>query len=456
MDEPLDLVDLGARARDAGHEVALWQRSATGATSLLGIGRRFEIVWCPGGAALLDAAGERQDDERDPDHLAAAARLWDRFVELQRAEPSTDGSPRPPGTGLVALGGFAFAPDREPEHPWSGFPPVLFRVPDLAVTTTCGRTYARGDLSLLEQPGTWAGPQARRLRPEPARPEPRWLDAAGQAVDRLRSGEASKVVLAREVVAHGDGVLGAGRVVRSLHRAHPGCFTYLVSGADGAAFAGATPELLVRRLGSMAGSQPMAGSVRRGADRTEDDALARALRSGHKDSQEHRLTARHVAAALEPCSRRVDPGQPEIVRLANIQHLATTVLADLQDPPPTVLELGARLHPTPAVNGTPPLAARGLIDDLEGMERGWYGGAVGWMDEQGDGELAVAIRCGLLLGDRAHLYAGCGILPESDPEAELAETRLKLQVLLGALQAAGGVEGRPPRLAAAPASFAID
>jgi len=121
------------------------------------------------------------------------------------------------------------------------------------------------------------------------------------------------------------------------------------------------------------------------------------------------------------------------VRFTNIQHLATTVSGELRQPAASVLELAALLHPTPAINGTPSDAARRLISELEGIERGWYAGAVGWMDGRGDGELAVAIRCGLLYEDGARLYAGNGMMPDSDPAAELEETRLKLRVLLGAL-----------------------
>jgi isochorismate synthase len=129
----------------------------------------------------------------------------------------------------------------------------------------------------------------------------------------------------------------------------------------------------------------------------------------------------------------VTRSEPEIVRFTNIQHLATTVTGELREPAPGLLELAADLHPTPAVSGAPLPAARRLIAELERIERGWYAGAVGWVDGRGDGELAVAIRCGLLYEDGARLYAGNGIMPDSDPEAELEETRPKLRVLLGAL-----------------------
>src|SRR5205085_2694562 len=159
---------------------------------------------------------------------------------------------------------------------------------------------------------------------------------------------------------HGDGVVAAARVARALRGAYPACFTYLVAGADGTAFAGASPELLLRRLGSAVTSQPMAGSTARGEDEAEDEALAARLVASAKDAAEHRVTARHVAEALEAACSSIRVSGPEIVRLTNIQHLATTVRGELREPFPALLDLAAGLHPTPAINGAPPAAARRL------------------------------------------------------------------------------------------------
>jgi isochorismate synthase len=419
LDRTPDLAELVAAARAAGHEVMLVERPMPDAVSVAGIGRRFDLVSTPDGAALEDAAGRRLDAEIGEDRLAAAARLWRRLAEREE--------------GLVAIGGFAFDPARDPGGAWRGFPAVLFRVPDLAVTRVRGRTFATGDLALLEQPPAWEAPAARRFAVEPVRPEDEWMAAVAEAARRLRAGEAAKVVLAREVMARGDGVVAAGRVARALRSAYPACFTYVIAGADGTAFAGASPELLLRRFGTAVTSQPMAGSTARGENEAEDEALAAALIASAKDTAEHRVTARHVADALSAACSSVRVSGPEIVRFTNIQHLATTVHGELREPAPSLLDLAACLHPTPAINGAPALAARRLIAELEGMERGWYAGAVGWIDGSGDGELAIAIRCGLLYEDGARLYAGNGMMPDSDPAAELEETRLKLRVLLGAL-----------------------
>jgi isochorismate synthase len=431
LDRTPDLVDLVTAARDAGHEVLLIERPMPDAVSVAALGRAYDIVAASGGVALEDQSARVVDFEPGDDRLKAAARLWRRLRESMVSSDQV-------GLGPIAVGGFAYRPDRDPGGPWSGFPALLLRVPALAVTRVRGRTFATsawsGAEALLElTPTNLRAPAARRLDVTSVRNPISWTAAVETAAKRLRAGEADKVVLAREVIARGDGVVSAGMVARSLRAAYPSCFTYLVTGADGTAFAGASPELLVRRTGTRAYSQPMAGSVARGANEAEDERLARQLVDSAKDNAEHRLAAEFVVEALRPFSRSVEARAAEVVRFTNIQHLATTVTADLAEPSADVLELAAALHPTPAVGGWPRAAADSMIDELEGLERGWYAGAVGWIDGRGDGEFAVALRCGLLWEDGARLYAGVGVMPDSDPARELEETELKLKALLMAL-----------------------
>jgi salicylate biosynthesis isochorismate synthase/menaquinone-specific isochorismate synthase len=431
LDRTHDLVDLVSAARDAGHEVLLIERPMPDAVSVAALGRAYDMVAAPDGVALEDPAGKVVDFEPGANRLTAAARLWRRLRESMMPAAGV-------GAGPIAVGGFAYRPDRDPSGPWSGFPALLLRVPALAVTRVRGRTFATaasaGAEQLLELTNTGVrAPAARRLEVTSVRNPVAWTAAVEIAAKRLRAGEAAKVVLAREVVARGDGVVSAGMVARSLRAAYPSCFTYLVTGADGTAFAGASPELLVRRSGGRAYSQPMAGSVARGADDADDDRLARQLEDSAKDNAEHRLASEFVVDALRPFSRLVEARAPEVVRFTNIQHLATAVTAELTDPAADALELAAALHPTPAVGGWPRKAADALIDELEGLDRGWYAGAVGWIDAHGDGEFAIALRCGLLWEDGARLYAGVGVMPDSDPARELEETELKFKALLMAL-----------------------
>ena len=437
LDRTPDLVDLVSSARDAGHEVLLIERPMPDAVSVAALGRTFDILAAPGGVALEDATGKVLDFEAGEDRILAASRLWRRLAASLKGP---DGGL--PATGLVAVGGFAYRSDRNPGGPWSGFPALLLRVPALAVTRTRGRTFTSAftpDAEALLEAGSAAGgasvraPSARTLEVAPVRNPVAWTAAVATAASRLRAGAAEKVVLAREVIARGDGVVSAAMVVRALRAAYPSCFTYLVTGADGTAFAGASPELLIRRSGDRAWSQPMAGSVARGATDLEDGRLARELEASAKDAVEHRVVSSFVVEAMRPFAAQVTARPPEVVRFTNIQHLATNVSAQLLEPAADALQLAAALHPTPAVGGWPREAAQRLIDELEGLERGWYAGAVGWVDGRGDGEFAVALRCGLLWEDGARLYAGVGVMPDSDPARELEETELKFKALLTAL-----------------------
>jgi isochorismate synthase len=418
-----DLVDVVSAARDAGHEVMLIERPMPDAVSVAAIGRAFDIVAVRDGVALEDADGKTVEFQAGANRILAASQLW------RRVGLSAD---------AVAVGGFAYRVDRDPGGAWSGFPALLLRVPALAIKRSRGRTFVSAATpdaeSLLELAGASVrAPAAHRLDVTPVRNPLAWTAAVEGAAARLRAGEAQKVVLAREVLARGDGVVSAGMVVRGLRAAYPSCFTYLIAGADGTAFAGASPELLIRRTGTRAFAQPMAGSVARGASDAEDERLAHLLTQSNKDANEHHLVSRFVVDALRPFSSTVSARGPEVVRFTNIQHLATSVEAHLKQPAADALTLAAALHPTPAVGGWPRAEADRLIDELEGMERGWYAGAVGWIDGRGDGELAVALRCGLLWEDGARLYAGVGVMPDSDPARELEETELKFKALLTAL-----------------------
>lgn len=425
----VDLVEVAATAADAGQSLALVTRSEPGARSLMGIGIAFEIVATPEGAAVEDPAGRRLDAEPDPDPIAAADRLWARLA------PGLGVRRGGPGSGPVAIGGFAHRPAEAARAPWEGFGGLLLRVPQVSVLQVDGLTTVWGDERLLQAEPLSKGPAARHLRLKPSRPPEDWMAAVAAAGERLRAGAAAKVVLAREVVARGEGVLAGAKVAAALRRAYPGCYTWLLTGADGSTFVGASPELLVRRTGRTAESLPLAGTTARGPDAAGDEALAQALLASSKDTLEHRVTADFVVERLRALALTVDAGRTEILRLPNLQHLATRVGAGLPEHPPSVLELGAALHPTPAVGGFPVEPALALARELEQMERGWYAGAVGWVDAAGDGELAVAIRCGLLWEDAARLFAGNGLMPDSDPAQELRETELKLRPLLDALVA---------------------
>jgi menaquinone-specific isochorismate synthase len=199
-------------------------------------------------------------------------------------------------------------------------------------------------------------------------------------------------------------------------------------------FVGATPELLVSRVGDVVRSHPHAGTTPRTGDPEADARRAAALLASAKDRAEHQVVIDMVLDTLLSFTSYVDSEpEPSIVTLANVQHLASMVEGRLASPPADVLTLVAALHPTPAICGSPTDAARRLIAELEGYDRGRYTGAVGWVDARGDGRFGISIRCAEIDGRRARLFAGNGIVADSDPETELTETRAKLQAMLGAI-----------------------
>ncbi len=250
-----------------------------------------------------------------------------------------------------------------------------------------------------------------------------WRHMVDVALDAIGRDELTKVVLARSVVVETDTAPSVTDVLTHLRARQPGCFLYH---ADG--LVGATPELLVRRVGRHVDSCPLAGTAPLGPD-----AAAR-LRASAKDAWEHRLVVDDVVAALDPvCEMLAVPAETSLTTLASVLHLATPVHGTLRAPAASALTLARALHPTAAVAGTPRDAATRLLTELEATPRGRYAGPVGWVDARGDGEWAVALRGAQLDGCRAVLHAGAGIVAGSRPDAEWDETRAKLEPMLGAL-----------------------
>ncbi|HEX6228395.1 MAG TPA: isochorismate synthase [Solirubrobacterales bacterium] len=356
----------------------------------------------------------------------------------------------PAGAGPVWVGGFAFDPEGASSPTWSSFAPASLILPELSLCRQ--ETDAYATVNLLVSPGddprsAIAATEARLagLRPEPlplldphptgrpeirsSRPPGEFERAVGSATERIGRGEMSKVVLAREVQVSAASAHAAAAIFGALREQFPGCFCFCC-GTGEAAFLGASPELLVRRSGAAASSVALAGSIRRSSDPSVDDHLAQQLLRSEKDRREQRIVAERIVRTLRPHAVWVEAArEPEVVKVANIQHLATPVIAQLAEPR-TAIELAGMLHPTPAVGGEPWTAAAAAIAELEQMDRGWYAGPVGWMDRTEDGEFCVALRSALLRDRTAHLYAGVGVVSGSDPAAELAETEVKLGALL--------------------------
>ncbi|MCH7698049.1 MAG: isochorismate synthase [Chloroflexi bacterium] len=358
----------------------------------------------------------------------------------------------------IALSGMAFQPADDRIGAWQSYPDALFTVPQFLFITwresswlatsivlgpsEDGHTAVRStldDLSALLM---------RADRPMPDQPPPamtvaeeedstQWMQAVTAIERKIRSGAVEKLVLAREVRAHADVPLAWGNVLRRLRDRYSACTTFAFA-RDDSCFLGTTPERLVRLNGRALRANCLAGSARRGDTDDEDRTLGNALLHDEKEQHEHALVVSALRDALQPCCADLNiPDQPSLLAMPNVQHLHTPVEGTLRDDA-HVLDLVARLHPTPAVGGVPQHAACSLIQAYEPFDRGWYAGPVGWFDSQGDGEFVVAIRSALLQGRGALLYAGCGIVDGSDPEREYSESRLKLEPMLWAMNGRDG------------------
>jgi menaquinone-specific isochorismate synthase len=258
--------------------------------------------------------------------------------------------------------------------------------------------------------------------------EVRWLEDVAQAVKSIDAGELEKVVLARDERLRRDEPFDAEATAARLARAFPGCYTFVCDG-----LVGATPELLLSKRGPHIEALVLAGSARRGFDEADDQLAGSQLMKSTKERDEHSHAVRSVREPLEDLCDRVEiQATPHLLRLANVQHLASRVVGRLRHELPC-LELLDVLHPTAAVGGVPRAAALDRIRAVEGDLRGRYAGPVGWVDARGDGEWGIALRCAHLEGDTATLFAGAGIVAGSLPEEELEETRLKFRAMEAAL-----------------------
>ena len=259
-----------------------------------------------------------------------------------------------------------------------------------------------------------------------------WQSAVDSAVARINAGELDKVVLARDIVAQLDEPIHIGALLIRLNESFPECWTFCVDG-----LVGATPELLIRRDGEHVTSRVLAGTMRRSRDTDRDGQLAAELLDSDKDQEEHVYAVESVAAALAThCTDLNVPERPFILRLANVQHLATDVTGELVDAAPA-LALAASLHPTAAVCGTPTERATHVIKELEGMDRGRYSAPVGWLAANGNGEFGIALRCALVETDdrkTLRLFACCGIVAGSTGESEVAESQAKFAAMKSALE----------------------
>jgi menaquinone-specific isochorismate synthase len=379
------------------------------------------MTWLRNGEGIIAWGVSTSKRTSGPNRFADASIWWRELCE----SATIDDPVGLPGTGLVSMGSFAFAD--EPGDSTMVVPRVIV-----------GR---RGDQTWVTVIGT-DDTEFPELHQHPAPPAPEniafadgsrsasdWEGAVWEAVIRINAGELEKVVMARDLIATASSEIDVRWPIRRLAEAYDMCWTFHVDG-----MVGATPELLVRRERGLVTSRVLAGTIRRTGDDVRDVALAGQLARSSKDLEEHEYAVRSVADALHPhCTSMNVPEVPFVLHLPNVMHLATDVAGVADNQGANVLEIAASLHPSAAVGGTPTKSAMDLIDQIEGMDRGRYAGPVGWIDASGDGEFGIALRSAHVAGNKARLFAGCGIVANSDPDAELAESQAKFVPVRDAL-----------------------
>jgi isochorismate synthase len=426
--DPVDPIAVAAGSRLAGDRWFCWEQPDRG-FALAGIGSAEEVI----------ARGPNRFRDLAAGCLAATR---DRIA----SEPEET----PPGAGPVWATGLAFSPEGGSEPIWSSFPPALAVLPEISLLSSDDRCFLT--VGMMLEPGTNSGDRlggiagrvaSLRVAPlTPPDPHPsaatrisgrhppeRYERIVADAVGRIRSRPLNKVVLARELTVEAPTAHDPATLLGALRGLFPSCFCFCF-GTPEAAFVGASPELLIRRSGAVAATVALAGTTSRSADPAVDDHLGEAMLRSPKVRDEHGIVVRRIERTLRPHSVWVHgEGEPFVIKVGNLQHLATPIRAQLAEAK-AAIELAGHLHPTPAIGGEPREPAVELIAELEGIDRGWYTGPVGWMDAAEDGEFCVGLRSALLRDREAHLFAGCGIVADSDPAAELQESELKFEVLL--------------------------
>jgi isochorismate synthase len=388
----------------------------------------------------------------------------DRFGSIDRAwrsllDGADIGGEAGVSAGPVLMGGFAFDPDGPVSNAWREFPSAHMFVPrvQLAVagavcTTTISLIVGADgepdmDLEALDElrrtvleshsQGS-AEPVAEDSTDAPlfrdALPTAEWRNIVARAVDDIRVGQLEKVVLARAVESLAQRDLDVFQVLHVLRAAHSNSFVFGYWRGD-SAFVGASPERLVRLDGREVRASSLAGTARRGKTPMEDAELAKGLMASGKDRAEHATVRESLRSKLaEVCDDVAAADTPSLLTLPNVHHLHTGVTGKLRGGN-SLLDLVGRLHPTPAVGGTPREAALAFIRTNEKLDRGWYAGPIGWVGSD-RGEFAVALRSGVVTAGDATLFAGCGIVADSNPQKELEESILKLQPMQAAIAAA--------------------
>ncbi|MFB9905232.1 isochorismate synthase [Allokutzneria oryzae] len=381
------------------------------------------LTWLRDGEGLVGWGEALRFTPSGPNRFTQADLWWRGVCEHSEVLDEV----RLPGTGAVAFVSMAFA-----DHPGDS----VLVVPRVLVGRRDGVTW----VTEISADGDGA-PVNRSVQPvrrtgtvrysEGELPVTGYRRAVRAAVDRMRAGELGKVVLAHDLVATAEEPFDPRFLLHGLAERYPSCWVYAVEG-----LLGATPEMLLSKLDDEVTSRVLAGTSWPHGGVSADELAARLL-SSPKNREEHAYAVESLVETLRPhCATLRAPASPEVLRLPNVLHLSSDVTGRLRQTTdaPSLLRLAAAVHPTAAVGGTPQKAAVEMIAELERMDRGRYAGPVGWIDARGDGELGIALRCAQVIGTTARLFAGCGLVADSDPDSEVTEAAAKLVPIRDALE----------------------
>ena len=391
--------------------------------SSISTAKDLSTAWIRSGDGLIGFGVYKELEISGPERFTLARNWWDKEVANFTIKNNVHGG----GTGPILFTSFAFDENQ----------PSKLIIPQIVIGQKNGKSWI-----------TWIGetsqPEISQLKNSVVSgeikwqagsiSEEKWRNQVAVAIKSINDGDLEKVVLARDLTATSTSAIDARQLLKRLEIEYPSTWLFLVDG-----LVGATPELLVRLSKSLVTSRVLAGTIRKTGDEDRDLTLAASLAKSSKDLEEHEYAVRSVADALAPfCSSTNVPDSPFVLHLSNVMHLATDVTGVLNDSakPTDIFTLISELHPSAAVCGTPTKKASELITELEQMNRGRYAGPVGWIDIHGDGEIAIALRCGQISQDKLkiQIYAGCGVVAGSDPEKEFAESQAKLMPMRTALE----------------------
>jgi menaquinone-specific isochorismate synthase len=392
----------------------------------------------------MGIAKQIQSDQAS-DRFFHVEKEWQDFLEAAvTSNPFAEN-----GIGPLIFGGFSFDPFKQKTELWSKFSHSQFRIPKFLLSNIKGQSFITTNIictkhdepNILEKTTkeieklftskAMDVKDARLTDTEVISPG-KWRETVDDVVKDLKGGALKKVVLARELRLRFDQSVASEKVLSNLYKEQHDSFIFAFE-SNGDCFIGASPERLVKKQGDNVFSTCLAGSIPRGKTQEDDQILGEQLLADRKNRMEHQYVVDMIKEALEEsCENVILPDQPQLMKLRNIQHLYTPVIGKCKKEA-SLLLLVERLHPTPALGGLPKKEAVEKIGQVEELDRGFYAAPIGWIDYQGNGEFAVAIRSGLIQNNEASLFAGCGIVADSDSESEFLETSLKFRPMLTAL-----------------------